>query len=177
MRRIEAKVLERHVAGLKNRSNERDRPAEAAELESFQVPDATTAAARVGSALGEYDIRVRERASDFPAVAQLASGDAYHGVAETTSVLVRNASGLRYPAIGTVADDVQTGARGPASGREFDPEAAGGRSSSSKLRKRESPVKASTKLRLTFRGSLEAVPWRPRSRRCLIGWRPLRLAT
>ena len=126
MRRIEAEVLERHVVGLKNHSNERDRPTEAAELESFQCPDATTAAARVGSALGEHDIRVRERANDFPAVAQLASGDAYHGIAETTSVLVRNASGLRYPARETVADDVQTGARGPASGREFDPEAAGG---------------------------------------------------
>lgn len=51
MRRIEAEVLERHVVGLKNHSNERDRPTEAAELESFQCPDATTAAARVGSAL------------------------------------------------------------------------------------------------------------------------------
>jgi hypothetical protein len=125
-RRIEAEVLERHVAGLKNHSNERDRSAEAAELASFQVPDATTAAAQVGSALGEHDIRAQKRAKDFPAVAQLASGDTYHGVADTTSVLVRNASGLRYPAIGTVADDLQTGARGPASGREFNPEAAGG---------------------------------------------------
>lgn len=126
MRRIETEALERHVVGLKNHSNERDRPTEAAELESFQVSDATTAAARVGPAPGEHASRVRERASDFPATAQLASGDAYHGVAEPTSVLVRNAIGLRYPAIGTVADDVQTGARGPASGREFDPEAAGG---------------------------------------------------
>jgi hypothetical protein len=47
-------------------------------------------------------------------------------VDKTTSVLVRNVSGLGYPTIGTAADDVQTGARGPASGREFDPEAAGG---------------------------------------------------
>jgi hypothetical protein len=37
-----------------------------------------------------------------------------------------DASRLGYPTIGTVAVDVQTGARGPASGREFDPEAAGG---------------------------------------------------
>jgi hypothetical protein len=38
----------------------------------------------------------------------------------------RNAGGLGYPTIGTAAVDVLTGARGPASGREFDPEAAGG---------------------------------------------------
>ena len=31
-----------------------------------------------------------------------------------------------YPAVVTVADHMQTGARGPASGREFDPESAGG---------------------------------------------------
>jgi hypothetical protein len=34
--------------------------------------------------------------------------------------------GLECATIGTGAADVQTGARGPASGREFDPEAAGG---------------------------------------------------
>ena len=135
MRRIEAEVLERHVVGLKNHSNERDRPTEAAELESFQCPDATTAAARVGSALGEHDIRVRERANDFPAVAQLASGDAYHGVAETTSVLVRNASGLRYPARETVADDVQTGPGGLPRDVSSIPRRREGRSSSSKLGK------------------------------------------
>ena len=43
-----------------------------------------------------------------------------------TPVLVRNTDGPGYPTVGTAADDVQTGARGPASGREFDPEAAGG---------------------------------------------------
>jgi hypothetical protein len=37
-----------------------------------------------------------------------------------------NANGLGYPTVGSAADDVLTGARGPASGREFDPEAAGG---------------------------------------------------
>src|ERR1700728_1338713 len=58
-------------------------------------------------------------------VAQLASSDAYHNVARTP-VLVRNASGLECPTVGTAADDVHTGARGAASGREFDPEAAGG---------------------------------------------------
>ena len=41
-------------------------------------------------------------------------------------VLVGNPDGLGHPTIRTAADDVQTGARGPASGREFDPEAAGG---------------------------------------------------
>jgi hypothetical protein len=50
----------------------------------------------------------------------------YRDVAETTPVLSRNANGPGYPNVGTAADDVQTGARGPASGREFDPEAAGG---------------------------------------------------
>jgi hypothetical protein len=87
---------ERSLVGLENRSDGRDRPTVAAEPERFH------------------------------AVAQLASNDAYHNVARTTPVLVRDASGLRYPTIGTAADDVQTGARGPASGREFDPEAAGG---------------------------------------------------
>jgi hypothetical protein len=87
---------ERSLVGLESRSDGRDRPTVAAEPERFH------------------------------AVAQLASNDAYHNVARTTPVLVRDASGLRYPTIGTAADDVQTGARGPASGREFDPEAAGG---------------------------------------------------
>jgi hypothetical protein len=43
-----------------------------------------------------------------------------------TPVLVRNTDGLGYPTVGTAANDVQTGARGSASGREFDPERAGG---------------------------------------------------
>jgi hypothetical protein len=94
--RIEAEAPDRRLVGLENRSDGRDRPAEAAEPESFH------------------------------AVAQLASSDAYYNVAKTIPVLVRNASGLGYPAIATAADDVQTGARGPASGREFDPESAGG---------------------------------------------------
>ena len=46
--------------------------------------------------------------------------------AEATPVLVRNADGHGHPALATAADHVQTGARGPASGREFDPESAGG---------------------------------------------------
>jgi hypothetical protein len=87
---------ERYLVGLENRSDGRDRPTVAAEPERFH------------------------------AVAQLASNDTYDNVARTTPVLVRDASGLGYPTIGTAADDVQTGARGPASGREFDPEAAGG---------------------------------------------------
>lgn len=37
-----------------------------------------------------------------------------------------NADSLGYVTRGTAATDVPTGARGPASGREFDPEAAGG---------------------------------------------------
>jgi hypothetical protein len=51
----------------------------------------------------------------------------YHGAApRTTLVPVRDADGLVYATIGTAADDARTGARGPASGREFDPETAGG---------------------------------------------------
>ena len=96
MRRIEAEAPECYLVGLENRSEGRDRPAVAAEPESFH------------------------------AVARLASSDAYQDVARTTPVLVRDASGLGYSTIGTSPDDVQTGARGPASGREFDPEAAGG---------------------------------------------------
>jgi hypothetical protein len=44
----------------------------------------------------------------------------------TTQALVRDANSPGYTTIGTAADYVLTGARGPASGREFDPEAAGG---------------------------------------------------
>jgi hypothetical protein len=39
---------------------------------------------------------------------------------------IHNGDGLGYATTGTPAADVQTGARGPASRREFDPEAAGG---------------------------------------------------
>lgn len=39
---------------------------------------------------------------------------------------IPTARGHGHPAEGTTADEVHTGARGPASGREFDPEAAGG---------------------------------------------------
>ena len=58
--------------------------------------------------------------------AELANGDAYRGVAGTTPVLVRDANGPGCGTIGTAAEYVLTGARGPASGREFDPETAGG---------------------------------------------------
>jgi hypothetical protein len=126
MRRIEAEYPERYLVALENRLKGRDRPAEAAELENLQVPDGTTSAAWVGLPPGEHDGRVRDRISDFYVVTQLASDDAYHSVAEIIPVLIRSANGTGYPTIGTAADDVQTGARGPASGREFDPEAAGG---------------------------------------------------
>jgi hypothetical protein len=89
-------------------------------------PDETTAAAWAESALGKHDSQVRERTSDFHDVAQLASGDTCHTVAKTTLGLIRDAGGFEYPTKRTAADDLQTGARGLASGREFDPEAAGG---------------------------------------------------
>ena len=58
--------------------------------------------------------------------AQLASDQAHYSVAETTPVIIRNVRDPGYPTTRTVSDQVQTGARGPASGREFDPDAAGG---------------------------------------------------
>jgi hypothetical protein len=59
-------------------------------------------------------------------VAQLATGDEYDGAVRTMPVLVRNASRCGYTTAGAPEEYVPTGARGPASGREFDPEAAGG---------------------------------------------------
>jgi hypothetical protein len=84
--------------------------------ERHQVPDGTT----------EHGGRMPDRSNDFYVVAQLASGDAYHSVARTTPVLVHDANGPGYATIGTAAEYVLTGARGPASGREFEPETAGG---------------------------------------------------
>jgi hypothetical protein len=43
-----------------------------------------------------------------------------------TETVIPGTRGPRYLTAGTAADDVHTGARGPASGREFAPEAAGG---------------------------------------------------
>jgi hypothetical protein len=69
----------------------------------------------------------RLKGKDRPTeAAELANGDAYRGVAGTTPVLVRDANGPGCGTIGTAAEYVLTGARGPASGREFDPETAGG---------------------------------------------------
>ena len=116
MRRTETEGPERRRISLEDRLKGKDRPTEAAELGNLQVPDRTT----------EHDGRMRDRTSDFCVVAQLASGDAHHSVAGTTPVLAHDANGPGYAIIGTAAEYVLTGARGPASGREFDPEAAGG---------------------------------------------------
>jgi len=124
--RIGAEDPEHRPACLVNQLQGRDHPAEATEPENLQVPGRTAAATQAGPAFDEPDAPTRGRTSDFYAVPQLASGDVYRGVAETTPILSRNANGPGYPNAGTAADDVQTGARGPASGREFDPEAAGG---------------------------------------------------
>ena len=155
MPRTQAEDPERHLAGPENRLKGRDQPAKAAKLENLQIPGGTTAVAT-----------------------QLASGDLLHSVGETTPVLVRNANGPEHPTAGTAADDVQTGARGPASGREFNPEAAGGPIQQLDAGKaRITSEGARRKLWLTFSGSLEAVRWRPRSRRCLTDWHQLRLVT
>jgi hypothetical protein len=116
MRRTETEDPERHPVGLEDSLKGKDRPTGAAELENLRIHDGTT----------QHDGRMRERTSDFHLVAQLASGDAYHSVAGNKPVLVHDANGPGYTTTGAAADDVQTGARGPASGREFDPEAAGG---------------------------------------------------
>jgi hypothetical protein len=106
MRRTETDDPERHLAGVEDRLKSKDRPTEAAKLEDVEVPDGTT----------EHDGRMRDRTSGFYMVAQLASGDAYHGVAGATPVLVHDANGPLYATIGTAAEYVLTGARGPASG-------------------------------------------------------------
>jgi hypothetical protein len=116
MRRTETEGLEGHLVGLEDRLKDKDRPTEAPELGNLQVSNGTT----------EYDGMMRDRTSDFYVVAQLANGDAYHGVAGTTPVLIHDANGPGYRTIGTAAEYVLTGARGLASGREFDPETAGG---------------------------------------------------
>jgi hypothetical protein len=82
----------------------------------YAVPDGTA----------QHDGRIRDRTSDFHVVADLASGDAYHSVAGITPILVHDANGPGYATIGIAAEYVLTGARGPSSGREFDPETAGG---------------------------------------------------
>ncbi len=82
MRRTETEDPERHLVGLEDRLKGKDRPTEAAELENRQVPNGTT----------EYDGRMRDRTNDFYMVAQLANGDAYHGVAGTTPLLVHDAT-------------------------------------------------------------------------------------
>jgi hypothetical protein len=125
-RRIGAEDPEHRPACLVNQLQRRDHPVEAIEPENLQVPGRTAAATQAGPAFDEPHAPTRDRTSDFYAVPQLASGNVYRDVAETTPVLSRNANGPGYPKVGTAADDVQTGARGPASGRQFDPEAAGG---------------------------------------------------
>ena len=115
MRRTETEDPERPLAGLEDCLEGKDRPTEAAELENLQANGTT-----------EYDGRMRDNESDFYMVAQLANGDVYRGVAGTTPILVHDANGPGYGTTGTAAEYVLTGARGPASGREFDPETAGG---------------------------------------------------
>ena len=115
-RRTETGDPERPLTGLEDRLKDKGRPTEAAELENLQVSNGTT----------EYDGRMRDHKSNVCMVAQLANGDAYSSVAGITPVLVHDANGPGYGTIGTAAEDVLTGARGPASGREFDPETAGG---------------------------------------------------
>jgi hypothetical protein len=101
-------------------------PTEASGREDFEVPDGTAIAGWAGSPPGKHDARVRDHASDLSVVTEVASGDAYHNAAEITPAIIGNINGFGCQNIRTTADDVQTGARGAASGREFDPETAGG---------------------------------------------------
>jgi hypothetical protein len=78
---------------------------------------------------GHARVEEPERETASPAIRRIESedpADARHDVARTMPVFARNADGLGSVARETAAADVPTGARGPASGREFDPEAAGG---------------------------------------------------
>jgi hypothetical protein len=82
-------------------------------------------------AIGPGHARVEEPESETasPAIRRIESadpGDARRDVARAIQVLARNADGPGYTTVEIAPADVPTGARGPASGREFDPEAAGG---------------------------------------------------
>ena len=105
----------------------------AASLDSAsRMERATAYRATVDAAYRQYtadhgDMRTGNRTNDYSVVTQPVTGEVPRGGAETVSVLVLNsADDLGYPAPQIPADVVQTGARGPASGREFDPEGAGG---------------------------------------------------
>lgn len=96
VRRTETEDPERHLPGLEDRLEDKDRP--------------------VFDRAIEHDSRLLGRTSDSYVITQVASGNPY---------LAHDANGPDAT-IGTAADYVLTGARGLASGREFDPEAAGG---------------------------------------------------
>lgn len=78
---------------------------------------------------GHVQLKEPERETASPAIRRIESedpGDARHDAARPMPVLARNADGRGYTTVEIAAADVQTGARGPASRREFDPESAGG---------------------------------------------------
>jgi hypothetical protein len=126
MRHIQAEDPERHLTGLQIHLKGKGRSAEAAELENLPVTDGTTAAIRAGSVLGEHDAQAGDGTSGMYRVTRLVNSSTQHILAETMSALVRERHPAGYPTTGIAADDMHTGARGPASRRDFDPEAAGG---------------------------------------------------
>jgi hypothetical protein len=126
MRHIQAEDQERHLTGLQINLKGEGQPAEAAGLENPPVTDGTTATIKAGSALGEHDAHEGHGSSGMYRVAQLVDSSTQHILAETTSALVRERHPTGYRTTGIAADDMHTGARGPASRRDFDPEAAGG---------------------------------------------------
>jgi hypothetical protein len=126
MRHIQVEDPERHLTGLQIHLKDKGWSPEVAEPESLPVTDGTAAAIPAASALGEHDAQTGNGTSGMFRVTRLVDGSMQHVLAETTSALVRDSHRAGYPATGIAADDMHTGARGPASRRDFDPEAAGG---------------------------------------------------
>jgi len=94
-------------------------------LSSFsRVPESSLYIERDAAYRVAIDAVHRQAIGQDVARAGPSSGDTHRNVTETI-LFGRSASSTEYPAIG-IAVDTQTGARGPASGRPFEPEAAGG---------------------------------------------------
>jgi hypothetical protein len=136
---------------------------------------ATAYRATVDAAYRQYTAdhgytRTGNRTNNYSVVTQPVTGDVPRGGAETVSVLVLNsADDLGYQAPQIPADVVLTGAEGrPRDGSSI-LRRREGRSGNLTLGKRESPMKAFRKLRLTSSGSLEVVLCRLPSRGCLTG--------
>lgn len=111
MLHIQAEDPERYRTGVHINLKGKGRSAEATE--------------RAGSVLDEHDAQAGDGTSMYR-VTRLADSSTQHILAQTASALVHERHPAGYPTTGIAADEMHTGARGPASRRDFDPEAAGG---------------------------------------------------